>query len=118
MKNERTDVGLPKMLGTPPRSPTRRPINVHQIQDDLNNLAPSHDSHEKVSILRAPSGEDADDFPMKTENEFSPQQARQMDDSIWSFDQGISSYDHQDRYDADVETIDMATLDDSHPCEI
>ena len=126
----RTDTGLPKVLGTPPRSPTRRPMNVNQIQDDLDCLAPSRDSHDNSdTVLRAPSGDEFDDSPYRNtnhENEFSPKHgiARSLNDSIWSFDQGLSSYDHQedpssiDRYDADVETIDMATLDDSHPCEI
>lgn len=142
----RTDAGLPKVLGTPPRSPTRRPINVNQIQEELDDLAPSRDSasyennnniNKDNKILRPPSGDEMDeslytkgvDYPPE-ENEYSLKQgnndndnSRNLNDSIWSFDQGLDSYDHQDpssldRYDADVETIDMTTLDDSHPCEI
>lgn len=124
----RTDTGLPKVLGTPPRSPTRRPMNVNQIQQDLDGLAPSHeDDSEKV--LSVPSVDDsmfAEEQTEEQQDEFSPKNEtipRNLNDSIWSFDQGLSSYDHQDpmsldRYDADVETFDLATLDESHPCEI
>mmetsp|Transcript_9713 Transcript_9713/g.19657 ORF Transcript_9713/g.19657 Transcript_9713/m.19657 type:complete len:2169 (-) Transcript_9713:18-6524(-) len=126
----RTDVALQKMLGTPPRSPTRRPLNVNQIHEELNSLDQKRDySPDKCSsVLRAPtgSGDESDifspdpEFAPRDENDADPKssQNQELDDSVWSFEQGLSSYDNQDRYDADVETIDMATLDDSHPCEI
>ena len=127
----RTDAGLPKMLGTPPRSPTRHPLNVNQIHEELNSLDQKHDySPEKdKSVLIAPSGGSGDESDaFSPDAEFAPRdenvvdgkasQNRELEDSVWSFEQGLPSYDNQDRYDADIETIDMATLDDSHPCEI
>jgi hypothetical protein len=112
----KADSGVLNMSGTPPRSPTRRTMNVDQIQEDLDNLAPSGESQEKNHFLRAPSGDDAEAFSPKSD-EFA---VRRLNDTVWSFEQGISSYEAQDRYDADVETFDIATLDDSHshPCEI
>lgn len=128
----------PRKTKTPPRSTSTPPAQVDPVvarmKDELYALAPSGDGQDRgTPQLRAPSG-DEDDLPPPplplNDNEFPLQQAfpsvpeeampsfekghvRQLSDSVWSFDQAISSYDIHDRYDADTESRDLTTLDDS-----
>lgn len=138
--------------GTPPRSPPRKPLNVMQeemnslapsrdMQDAMVLNSTSADSSEVYIEESGPP-------PLSPVDEFrsypgaaaaaAPIDGRVLNDSvfadaegeglllnetIWSFEQGLSSYEQHDRYDADADTtfgISTATLDDSHshPCEI
>jgi hypothetical protein len=139
MKPTRKITSTPPLKSkSPPRStlapPTKVDPAVARMKEELYALAPSTDGQDRgTSQLRAPSGDEDDlpppplplndnEFPLQQDFPSVPEEAmppfekshvRQLSDSVWSFDQAISSYDIPDRYDADTESRDLTTLDDS-----
>jgi hypothetical protein len=137
MKPTRKITSTPRRK-SPPRStlapPTKVDPAVARMKDELYALAPSTDGKDRgTSQLRVPSGDEDDlpplplidnEFPLQQDFPSVPEEAmppfekshvRQLSDSVWSFDQAISSYDIHDRYDADTdcESRDLTTLGDS-----
>lgn len=117
----RTDDALAKVPGTPPRSPprnsrspSRRPMNISKIQEDLNNLDIRDWVEKPKKVSGAEEGRDLFSSP-ETENEYPPSYDSPPNNE-WSFDQGLPSYEAA-VYDADQETIENSTMDGT-ACEI